>query len=77
MIKTTRWIIFLYRMHGNGLARLLGTFRRDFRVGTLRDTTYFLGGGCEQDWKFLCWGDSAAFLYCSSEGVNHREIGSS
>ena len=25
---------------------------------TLRDTTYFWGGGSEQDWKFLCWGDS-------------------
>jgi len=23
-----------------------------------RDTTYFWGGGCGQDWKFLCWGDS-------------------
>ena len=27
--------------------------------GPLRDTTYFWGSGCEQDWKFLCWGDSA------------------
>ena len=25
---------------------------------TLGDTTYFLEGGYEQDWKFLCWGDS-------------------
>ena len=26
--------------------------------GTIGDTTYFWGGGCEQDWKFLYWGDS-------------------
>jgi len=26
--------------------------------GDTGDTTYFLGGGCEPDWKFLCWGDS-------------------
>jgi len=28
---------------------------------SLRDTTdtaYSLGGSCEPDWKFLCWGDS-------------------
>ncbi len=26
-------------------------------LGTLRDTTYFFEGGCEQGWKFLFWGD--------------------
>jgi len=25
---------------------------------TFRDTTYSWWGGCEQDWKFLWWGDS-------------------
>ena len=30
----------------------------NIRWGTFRHTTYFLGGGCEQDWKFLCSDDS-------------------
>ena len=25
-----------------------------WKMRTLGDTTYFWGGGCEQDWKFLC-----------------------
>jgi len=35
--------------------------------GPLRDTTSFWGGGCDKDWKFLCWGDSVISWICHAK----------
>ena len=48
-----------FKSHGvNAAGRSIRANQILMSVKTLGDTTYFLGGSCEQDWKFLCLGDS-------------------
>jgi len=44
----------LFHLCGAPLGHLWG--HHMFFVGHLWGHHMFFGGGCEQDWKFLCWG---------------------